>query len=472
MGPSTLTINLVASGKPVTLTSSATSLSVKSDKNKVNNIPIRQVVQAHYQQDSQILQVSYVWRKKAKGPSSLVRLEGKVQGELTTASEWAESVTKAAYEDLGVKRHRRIKVLVNPFGGVGKGVAIFTTTVEPILRAAGCTLDVQHTNRGGHAYDIAKELPLSYDAIVSVSGDGLIHEIMNGFAHHEHPMKAFAIPIAPIPTGSGNGLALNLLGLADGFDVVLAALNVVKGFPMKIDVFSFVQNDTRTISFMSQAMGLMADLDIGTDNLRWMGDTRFVYGLLKGLIPFKPCPVEFSYKAAAKDKDTMAQEALERHKNDRIGATAPVSAEITEDNDAFPSLQLDHDFDEWTTFKEPLLYLYAGKGPYVARDFMAFPASLPDDGLIDIVAQVTSTRADILGDLTHGPQGVHFWKKSCSYIKAHAYRVKPLSPKGALAIDGEPFPFEPFYVEVHPKLATLLSPHGYYAAEFPQKPKV
>lgn len=172
---------------------------------------------------------------------------------------------------------------------------------------------------------------------------------------------------------------------------------------MKIDVFSFVQNDTRTISFMSQAMGLMAgpllsslcvsdydsdhswiDLDIGTDNLRWMGDTRFVYGLLKGckfleimlhqetdvhlaVIPFKPCPVEFSYKAAAKDKDTMAQEALERHKNDRIGATAPVSAEITEDNDAFPSLQLDHDFDEWTTFKEPLLYLYAGKGPYVAR---------------------------------------------------------------------------------------------------------
>ncbi len=99
----------------MTLTSSATSLSVKSDKNsqftteiqpeqrlkgqpEINNIPIRQVVQAHYQQDSQILQVSYVWRKKAKGPSSLVRLEGKVQGELTTASEWAESVTKAAYE--------------------------------------------------------------------------------------------------------------------------------------------------------------------------------------------------------------------------------------------------------------------------------------------------------------------------------------------------------------------------------------
>ncbi|KAG6845322.1 hypothetical protein H0H87_010779 [Tephrocybe sp. NHM501043] len=35
---------------------------------------------------------------------------------------------------------------------------------------------------------------------------------MNGFAHHEDPKKAFSIPIAPIPTGSGNGLSLNLLG--------------------------------------------------------------------------------------------------------------------------------------------------------------------------------------------------------------------------------------------------------------------
>ena len=52
------------------------------------------------------------------------------------------------------------------------------------------------------------------------------------------------------------------------------------------------------------------------------------------------------------------------------------------------------------------------------------------------------------------------------YIKAHAYRVKPLSNKGLLAIHGEIFPFEEFQVEVHQGLATLLSPHGYYAADF------
>jgi len=69
------------------------------------------------------------------------------------------------------------------------------------------------TTRHNHAHDIVKSLSLKYDVIVTVSGDGLVHEILNGFAQHADPTRAFALPVAPIPTGSGNGLSLNLLGL-------------------------------------------------------------------------------------------------------------------------------------------------------------------------------------------------------------------------------------------------------------------
>ena len=60
-----------------------------------------------------------------------------------------------------------------------------------------------------------------------------------------------------------------------------ATLNAIKGLPMKVDLFSFTQNGSRTISFMAQTLGLMADLDLGTEHLRWMGDTRFTYGFIK-----------------------------------------------------------------------------------------------------------------------------------------------------------------------------------------------
>ncbi len=59
---------------------------------------------------------------------------------------------------------------------------------------------------------------------------------------------------------------------------------------MAIDLLSILQAEKRTFSFLSQSVGLMADLDLGTEHLRWMGSTRFVYGYLRGR---KCCPSAF-----------------------------------------------------------------------------------------------------------------------------------------------------------------------------------
>jgi len=69
------------------------------------------------------------------------------------------------------------------------------------------------TTHGKHATEIARDFSLDYDALVTVSGDGLIHEVMNGLAQHARSKEAFSIPIAPVPTGTGNGTSLNLLGM-------------------------------------------------------------------------------------------------------------------------------------------------------------------------------------------------------------------------------------------------------------------
>jgi sphingosine kinase len=113
-------------------------------------------------------------------------------------------------------------------------VSIYRKKVEPVLLTAGCTMDVTRENvfrvsafppflcspnylidttHSGHAKEIAQSLPLDYDALLVLSGDGLVHEVFNGFAEHERPLQAFSTPIVQIPTGSANGLSLNILGL-------------------------------------------------------------------------------------------------------------------------------------------------------------------------------------------------------------------------------------------------------------------
>ncbi|KAF9013858.1 ATP-NAD kinase-like domain-containing protein [Cyathus striatus] len=461
-------------GKPVKLTLSRDALFVQRSLPHHKEISYRQVIKASYDSDSAILKVAYIVKKKNKKYASLVIVKGDIdESQRSDAVQWAEALMYAAYDATGVKPYRKLRVLVNPHGGTKRAVGLFIKVVEPIFREAGCEYHVTHTTHRGHTQDITKVLPLDYDAVITVSGDGLVHEVFNGFANHSDPARAFAIPVAPIPTGSGNGLSLNLLGPHAGFDVVMAALNAVKGKVMKVDLFSFNQKGKRTISFMSQALGLMADIDLGTEHLRWMGDTRFMYGIFRGIIQFKSCPVQLSFKVAERDKYKMAQEVARRITDDET-LTTPLSATswMSEESasDALPPLKYHHEDDDgWTTFDESLLYVYAGKGPYVGRDFMAFPVSLPDDGLIDVMAMPSSSRMDILSGMSGAPKGDTFWNPKVHYVKAHAYRVKPLKPKGYLSVDGEEFPFEEFHVEVHQGMGTLLSPHGRYAADFAPK---
>ncbi|KAF9564611.1 hypothetical protein CPC08DRAFT_734307 [Agrocybe pediades] len=420
-----------------TLSLSKTNLIVQNTATPSANhgVPHRNILRASVHAESRVLTVAFLdQKKKKKKEMELVVIEGEVEESQTAhAAEWVESVMKAAYDDLDIKRSRRLMVFVNPFGGTKKGAQVFLKKVEPIFKAAGCPMEVLYTTHQGHGKEVAKTLPFTFDAIVTVSGDGMVHEILNGFLEHAHPLRAFSTPIAPIPSGSGNGLAVNLLG-----------------HEMKVDLCSVTQSGKRSISFMSQALGLMAELDIGTDNLRWMGETRFVYGLFRGILKFNPCPVQLSYKVATNDKHKMAQTYHSIQSEKVASPTTPSSAGFGDFlGRSLPPLKyLPDDDDGWTTFTEPTLYVYAGKGPYVSRDFMAFPVSLPDDGLIDIMAMCK----------------VH-------YVKAHAYRIKPLETKGYLSIDGEPFPFEEYQVEVHQGLGTFMSPYGHYAANFEPTPR-
>lgn len=79
--------------------------------------------------------------------------------------------------------------------------------------------------------------PLSAVAsvIATASGDGLVHEVINGLAVRQDARKALKTPIAPIPTGSANGMCINLMGVEETFNVPLACLNVIKGVPLRRD---------------------------------------------------------------------------------------------------------------------------------------------------------------------------------------------------------------------------------------------
>lgn len=399
------------------------------------------------------------------------------------AVQFSEQLMRGAYE--GVSQKRKFKVLVNPVGGKGQAKKIYEKRVKPILDAAQSSYDTEFTTHRFHAEEIATALPLKYDAILALSGDGLPHEILNGLASRVDARAALRTPVVPVPTGSANAFNINLMGVKNTFDVGLAVLNAIKGSPMDLDLLSVVQDGKRRWSFISQAFGLMADLDLGTEQWRWMGDTRFMLGYVRGIISPKSTPLSVSIKVQKSGKADLLEDYV-KHTSTPSPPASLSNGTGTENNTANghnePALDLlaDKYIDEkpdaegWIEFNRSILYIYGGIMPYVAADLMQFPLAVPHQGAIDLVVQELVSRGTMVSMIDGAEKGSQFWLKQANYYKALAFRVTPI-PKtkpGFISIDGEAAPYVTTYVEAHKGLARTMSLHGGWQTEFdPTPPK-
>lgn len=146
------------------------------------------------------------------------------------------------------------------------------------------------TERAGHAYDLVHfDLkPGDFDGIVTVSGDGLIHEVVNGLYRRADALTIMATTaIGFIPGGSANGLVKAVLDYSgEEFSVENAAFVAAKGRVTKMDLTEIEgeYQKEKIYSFLSTFWGILADCDINSEVLRCIGSARFtIWGIYRVL---------------------------------------------------------------------------------------------------------------------------------------------------------------------------------------------
>lgn len=417
------------------------------------------------------------------------------------AKRWVEALMDRAYP-AHVQRKPRMKVLVNPFGGQGHAMKWWTREIEPIFAAAHCNIDFEKTGYRGHAVDIAEKLDVeAYDIVACASGDGLPYEVFNGLTKQKHPRRALQkIAVAHLPCGSGNAMSWNLNGTDSPS---LAALAIVKGVRSPMDLMAITQGDQLSYSFLSQAVGIVAETDLGTESLRWMGNFRFTWGILVRLLGQNIYPAEISVIGDDGDKRAIRQAyraALQEHQ----GATAKQLPSQRSDEGSLESGEDELPTLKYGTVNDPLPpeartqdhpdlgNFYVGNMCYMTASSPFFPAALPNDGKMDMInisGLVSRLRA--LKMVSTIEQGKLIDFPEVSYRKVSAYRITPREApapgkgkirakvarwlggssevkEGLIAIDGERIPFAPFQVEVLPGLATVISKRcGLYEFQMP-----
>lgn len=409
------------------------------------------------------------------------------------AKEWVASLLDRAYPS-PTRRRKRIKVLINPFGGQGYASKLWSREIEPILTAANCQVDVERTAYKGHAVEIGEKLDIeAYDVIACASGDGLPHEVFNGLARRKDARRALRkIAVCQLPCGSGNAMSLNMYGTDSPS---LAAVEMVKGVRTPLDLVAITQGGNKFYSFLSQAVGIIAETDLGTESLRWMGSLRFTWGVLVRMLGKTIYPAEVSVVMETDDKRAIRESYRRaREEHDAVQAKRLQSDESDDElpeerHTDMPALRFGTVTDElhpdFATQDMPTLgNFYVGNMCYMSPDAPFFGAALPSDGKMDmIVIAGDIARTTALRMLTTIENGTLINFPEVSYRKILAYRIvprmAPTPPKGRwrakigqwlggagnqkeglIAIDGERVPFEPFQAEVVPAIGTTLSKNG------------
>lgn len=332
--------------------------------------------------------------------------------------------------------------------------------------------------------EIAQKLDITaYDIIAVCSGDGLPHEVFNGLGKKRNAMRALSsIAVVQFPCGSANALSWNLNGTNSNS---MAALEVVKGVRTPLDLVSITQGDRRTLSFLSQSFGIVAECDLDTDHLRWMGSTRFTWGYLVRLLGETVYPCEIAIKVDISSKSQIREHVRKELKHQTPlesesqaeSFSPPSSFSSTDDDDGLPPLQYGTVNDplpsSWTVVPCPTLgTFFCGNMPLVGPGMNIFPASLPSDGFADLVTiDGNIPRSAAIRSMLAAENNTFFDMEHVKYRKISGYRLIPKLNKdgggggsshsrgisGSVSIDGERIPCEAWQAEVHKGLGTVLS---------------
>ncbi|KAL9126482.1 MAG: hypothetical protein Q9217_004481, partial [Psora testacea] len=303
----------------------------------------------------------------------------------TYATSWVSNLLDRAYGQS--QRKKRIKVLINPFGGKGSAQKWFLRDIEPIFAAARCEMDVERTLYQGHAVEIAEKIDTeAYDVVASCSGDGLPHEVFNGLGKKPDAVAALSkVAVVQLPCGTGNAMSWNLNGTDS---TSIAALCIVKGIRTALDLTSITQGSNRTLSFLSQAVGIIAEVDCGTEHLRWMGSARFTYGFLVRLLRKTVYPCDLAVKIDIPTK-TKIKEHYRREVTNHERKSLQSSLVDSESTGLPPFTYGDIASPLSSSFTtlpgDKIGNFYAGNMALMAPGANFFPATLPSDGYLDLV---------------------------------------------------------------------------------------
>jgi diacylglycerol kinase (ATP) len=270
-----------------------------------------------------------------------------------------------------------VAVLVSPAAGRGQARVVAGAVLDA-LRAGGLTASVLPATSGAEAERLAAEaVAAGTGAVVAIGGDGSAHAALQAVA-------GTGTPLAVVPAGTGNDLALALGVPRDPVAAARAAAEDLRaGAARPVDAGRTADRWWATVL----CCGFDSAVTDRANRLRWpRGRRRYDVAILAELARLRPCPV------------TVAL--------DGVAQTLPVTL------------------------------VAVGNTPWYGGGMKVCPTADPADGLFDVTVVGPMTRRELVRSRPRLTAGTHVEHAAVTVHRAK--RVELASPGVTTYADGEP----------------------------------
>ena len=389
-----------------------------------------------------------------------------------TLFEGASALAAATALASSEPRPRTYLVFINPFSGSGRAVKLYQTTISTMLQQAGVQVEQVVTEAAGHAGAVVAGRPAeeleALDAIVCVGGDGILHEVIQGLrgASGRHAPAAHAAPCGDQGRQWQRPRNGNAKAVREALDVISSTFNVLKGCPHPMDL-SLVETSGAAggtyLSFLSLTWGLISDVDVESEVLRWMGEARLtLYALYRfTFLRTYParlwiCEVDGEY-----DRQSLAKRLGSAAAADAAAAVKlpPLSEPLVDGAASDGAIK-----GRWRCVggvDGQYIGITIAQSAWLASDLQIAPeAGVGDSGLFHVlVLRAPLSRARLLQLFLEMEVAGHTREPLSRHVdmfKALAYRIEPLTEKGIYSLDGEAVPYGGIQAAIMPGAAKVL----------------
>ena len=392
--------------------------------------------------------------------------------------EWASTARKLLrLPDMKSPIHRLpLLVLVNPKSGPGKSRHIWDTDGHRIIcQEAGHSVDVVITERASHALELLTEhddLLAHYKGIVIVSGDGLMYEVIQGIMKRRDWAKVIRhMPIGILPGGSGNGLAKSINAAAGlPHSPLASALTIARWKTSQLDIAAVdilgdEAESIRVYSFLSLEWAISADIDIGSEYLRFMGENRFTVEAIKRLLFLRKYNGRLEFLPAESTSQCLPKSAREIMKpvesywdyhDEILDAPTPILTLLPPIDEPVPT--------SWVKVEDTFWNMWNCNVAWMSGGSQIAPDSHFGDGFIQLqyLRDRNMNKWKLLKWLLGLDSGSHVNYSFNETTPCQAYRFTPLpNPngelKGTIALDGEVVPYSTLQMQVLARFLTIFA---------------